>query len=231
MCPRNEELCPNYHPKDSIFGGMWGWGKFGIPQGEVFNGWVGWTSYRKLWLLLSNWGFPDVSGKCSPSSTNMYNCAMTIVLDALSNRMHIQLRDKVDVCVDEIGKSLLKFRIWDSTDRSKGNCCKNSIGFHPRKEMFCKFPLEPVLGGQKPDRSEADWKRLKFQGMWCIETIGMSLSPKRPKWNIYYVYTYIHVHIHIHIHIYILYLYRYRYRYTYTNKIQAKYLDKSWWIQ
>jgi hypothetical protein len=42
---------------------------------------------------------------------------MTIVLDALSNRMHIQLRDKVDVCVDEIGKSLLKFRIF--TDRSE----------------------------------------------------------------------------------------------------------------
>ena len=210
MCPRNEELCPNYHPKDSIFGGMWGWGKFGIPQGEVFNGWVGWTSYRKLWLLLSNWGFPDVSGKCSPSSTNMYNCAMTIVLDALSNRMHIQLRDKVDVCVDENWKITAKIPDLRFNGSIKGKLLQEQYRFPPQKRNVLQISPWTSPGRAK---TRPFWSRLK--------TIEVSRHvmyrnhrdvPFTEKTQVKYIlciylYTCTYTYTYTYIYIYILYIY------------------------
>ena len=37
LCPRNEELCPNYHPKDSIFGGCGGGASLGFPKPKTIK--------------------------------------------------------------------------------------------------------------------------------------------------------------------------------------------------
>ena len=178
------------------------------------------------------------SGKCSPSSTNMYNCAMTIVswrlikIECTSN-----WGTKWMSALMKLEKSTAKIphlhrQIWDSTDRSKGNCLQEEYRCPPQKRNVLQISPWTSPGRAK---TRPFWSRLKTievsRHVMYRNHRDVPFTEKTQVKYILYVYTY----MYIYIYIYIIYVYWYRYRYRYNTRIlirfQAKYLDRSWWIQ